>query len=77
MFDVKTMFERQARWQYSRAKLSWTEKLRMAEILREAALAMGSSRRKKTEIRTVMVDKNFGGLSECNPREFYLKDRKL
>ena len=46
MFDVKTMFERQARWQHSRVKLSWTEKLRMAEILREAALAMGSSQRK-------------------------------
>ena len=45
MFDVKTMLERQARWQHSRAKLSWTEKLRMAEILRESALAMGSSRR--------------------------------
>jgi hypothetical protein len=44
MFDVKTMLERQARWQKSRAKLSWTEKLRMAEILREAALAMRSSR---------------------------------
>ena len=44
MFDVKTMLERQARWQHSRAKLSWTEKLRMAEILRESALAMGASR---------------------------------
>lgn len=44
MFDVKTMLERQARWQQSRAKLSWTEKLRMAEILREAALAMRSRR---------------------------------
>jgi hypothetical protein len=43
MFDVKIMLERQARWQRSRAKLSWTEKLRMAEILRESALAMGSS----------------------------------
>lgn len=26
-----------------------------------------------TEIRTVLVVKNFVGLSECNPREFYLK----
>jgi hypothetical protein len=26
-----------------------------------------------TEIRTVMVDNNFGGVSEFNPREFYLK----
>lgn len=46
MFDVKTMFERQAQWQLSRAKLSWTKKLQMAEILREAALAMGSRQRK-------------------------------
>ena len=46
MDDVKALFERQARWQRSRAKLSWTEKLRMAEILREAALAMGTSQRK-------------------------------
>ena len=46
MNDVKALFERQARWQRSRTRLSWTEKLRMAEILREAALAMGSSQRK-------------------------------
>ena len=26
-----------------------------------------------TEIRTVMVDNNYGGVSEFNPREFYLK----
>ncbi len=51
MFDVKKLFERQARWQHSRTKLSWTEKLRMAEILREAAVAMGSSQ-KKSGLRT-------------------------
>ena len=50
MVDVKAMFERQARWQRSRATLSWTEKLRMAEILREAALAMGT-RQKSVELR--------------------------
>jgi len=50
MVDVKAMFERQARWQRSRATLSWTEKLRMAEILREAALAMGT-RQKSAELR--------------------------
>jgi hypothetical protein len=49
MDEVKALFERQARWQRSRARLSWTEKLRMAEILREAALAMASSQ-KKSEI---------------------------
>lgn len=59
MFDVKTMFERQAQWQLSRAKLSWTKKLQMAEILREAALAMrpnqrrsGWSEDRKTENRS-------------------------
>lgn len=46
MDNVKSLFERQAKWQRTRAKLSWTEKLRMAEILRETALAMGSSKRK-------------------------------
>ena len=46
MDELKVLFERQARWQRSRARLSWTEKLRMAEILREAALAMGSRQRK-------------------------------
>lgn len=46
MFDVKKMFERQARWQHSRAKLSWTEKLHIAETLRKAAIDMGSSHRK-------------------------------
>ena len=29
-----------------------------------------------TEIRTVMVNKNYGGLSEFNPKEFYLKDNE-
>ncbi|MEA1948109.1 MAG: hypothetical protein U9N83_12510 [Thermodesulfobacteriota bacterium] len=28
-----------------------------------------------TEIRTVMIDKNFGGVSEFNPREFYRKPK--
>ncbi len=50
MVDVKAMFERQARWQRSRATLSWTEKLRMAEILREAAIAMGT-RQKSAKLR--------------------------
>ncbi len=44
MNDVKEMFERLARWQRSRAKLSWTEKLRMAETLRVAAEMMAKAR---------------------------------
>jgi len=49
MFDVKNLFERQAQWQLSRAKLSWTKKLQLAEILREAALAIGS-KQKRSEL---------------------------
>jgi hypothetical protein len=40
MPDLKTMFERQAEWQRSRGKLSWTEKLRLAAKLRDVALSM-------------------------------------
>ena len=57
MIDVKTMFERQARWQHSRAKLSWTEKLRLAETLREAASGMGSNHR-KSDAKTWQKDGN-------------------
>ena len=44
MIDVQEMFERQARWQHSRARLSWMEKLRMAETLRLAAQMMAKGR---------------------------------
>jgi hypothetical protein len=40
MSELKAMFERQAEWQRSRAKLTWTEKLRMAAKLRDVALSM-------------------------------------
>ena len=48
MINVQEIFERQARWQRSRAKLSWGEKLRMAETLRLAAMMMGKRRRIST-----------------------------
>lgn len=35
MLDVKRLLERQEAWQKSRRLLSWPEKLRMAEALRE------------------------------------------
>ncbi len=44
MIDLKELFERQARWQRARAKLSWAEKLRMAETLRSAAQMMARGR---------------------------------
>ena len=55
MIDVQEIFERQARWQRSRAKLSWAEKLRMAETLRLAALMMGRRR-----ISTFRIDLGSG-----------------
>lgn len=36
MRDVEKMLERQARWQKRRAALSWPEKIRMAEAIRES-----------------------------------------
>lgn len=35
MTDIAALLERQARWQKSRAKLSWPEKIRIAERLRD------------------------------------------
>ncbi len=40
MNEVEKLLERQAAWQRTRADLSWTEKLRLAARLRDAALAL-------------------------------------
>lgn len=37
MSDIHRLLERQARWQKARKALSWPEKIRMAEIIRESA----------------------------------------
>jgi len=47
MTEIEQLLERQARWQQSRAGLTWDEKLRLAEVLREAALVLHSSRGQK------------------------------
>jgi hypothetical protein len=44
MHDVHKMLERQATWQRSRANLSWPEKIRQAEILRDTFLKMRRTR---------------------------------
>ena len=36
MNDVNTMFKRHADWQRARARLSWPEKIRQAEAMRNA-----------------------------------------
>ena len=38
MTDVRRLLERQAEWQKARGGLSWPEKVRMAEAMREAIL---------------------------------------
>ena len=40
MTDVRRLFERQAEWQKARRELSWPEKVRMAEAMREAILML-------------------------------------
>lgn len=45
MSEITELLERQEQWQRSRAGLSWSEKLRLAETLRDAALAMGCERK--------------------------------
>ncbi len=48
MVDIKDLLDRQSRWQRARAQLSWSEKLRLAEILRSAALIMGRRQGRRT-----------------------------
>jgi hypothetical protein len=38
MSDIQKLLERQAEWQKSRKSLSWPEKIRMAEAIRESVL---------------------------------------
>jgi hypothetical protein len=43
MSDVLKLLERQAKWQKSRAALSWPEKIRMAEAIRESIQQLRAS----------------------------------
>lgn len=38
--EVRELLERQARWQKSRRSLSWAEKIRMVEAIRESILRL-------------------------------------
>lgn len=51
MSDVLELLQRQAEWQKARAQLSWSEKLMLAEMLRDAAVAMRpqSPRERRTQ----------------------------
>lgn len=44
MTDLRDLFERRAAWQRGRAALTWPEKIRMAETLREVAAQLRRTR---------------------------------
>jgi hypothetical protein len=46
--DVRELLERQARWQKSRKALSWSEKVRLAEAIRESILRLREAREPKS-----------------------------
>jgi hypothetical protein len=54
MYDGRPSLRRHAEWQKERARLSWPEKLRMAEVLNETLRCFRSSRTKQG------IDKNSG-----------------
>jgi predicted component of type VI protein secretion system len=44
MADARELFERQAAWQAGRRRLSWPEKVRMAEAIRESLVRLRNTR---------------------------------
>ena len=44
MPDVRQLLERQAAWQKGRKSLSWPEKIRMVEAIRESVLELSRTR---------------------------------
>ena len=61
MFDVKQLLMRQEQWQLARAKLSWPEKVRMAEAVRAAVLQLWTSTvRHRPDNRTGYEFRNSG-----------------
>ncbi|OGP21760.1 MAG: hypothetical protein A2038_04925 [Deltaproteobacteria bacterium GWA2_57_13] len=48
MSDIQQLLERQAEWQKSRKSLSWPEKIRMVEAIRESILQFRRAGRRMT-----------------------------
>ena len=42
-FDIQELLRRQAQWQKSRQALSWPEKIRMAQSVRDSIVALRST----------------------------------
>lgn len=49
MPDAREILERQRRWQHGRTALTWAEKVRMAERIRESARALRASAVKRQD----------------------------
>jgi len=49
MSEIQAMLERQTRWQKSRQSLSWPERIRMAERVRESVQQLHQSRNVERE----------------------------
>ena len=45
MSEIQALLERQARWQKTRKSLSWPEKIRMAERIRESARQLRAAKK--------------------------------
>ena len=54
--DVRLLLERQAAWQKRRASLTWPEKVRMAEAVREEAARFPRKRPRGPDTRSSMID---------------------
>jgi hypothetical protein len=52
MTDVRQLLARHAEWQRARGGLSWPEKVRMAEAMREAILRLRGERSEKRQTQT-------------------------
>jgi hypothetical protein len=44
MIDIQELFRRQAEWQKSRKSLSWSEKIRMVERMRDDVLKLRATK---------------------------------
>jgi hypothetical protein len=51
MSDVHRMLEKQAQWQKARKALSWPEKIRMAELIRESVIQLRATGRRELRRR--------------------------
>ena len=51
MIDVQQILQRQTQWQASRRTLSWPEKIRMAQSIRDSVLTLRTSREKHPDGR--------------------------